>query len=308
MANHPNPQGQRQFGPTTVGGGKLFPRADRATNSATFDIVDQPVVFVASSLPPGLEVVFEVSADRIGWTQWRVLGQLVTLSADNPVHVISIPGAYRLSLMTRQTGLPWAGVLQPAVAAYPASTTQSAKMPLLSGVGGTGSTTALPILESGVAPNGDQRIRVVVGTYQSDWVVVNGKSVISQPPGPPPPPPPPPAIINPVLNVTVSPNGGNAPTIVTFDASTSTGLQAGRTLSVVFGDGSSVAPQSNLQVQHSYTTAGMRTWSLTLTNPDGGTSTVTGSFTIAAAATPPPPAPAPNYVAPGYVATGYFVA
>lgn len=94
----------------------------------------------------------------------------------------------------------------------------------------------------------------------------------------------------PVLVLTVTPNSGPGPLSVTFDASASTGVVVGATFALVYGDGASTAPQSLLSLGHNYV-AGVatRTYTGTLTNPDGQFSVVTGSISITAAAPPPNP-------------------
>ena len=106
--------------------------------------------------------------------------------------------------------------------------------------------------------------------------------------GPPPPPPPPPPVNEPpVAAVAVSPQVGEAPLPVTFDATASS--DADGTIvswSWDFGDGSIGA---GAIIAHEYADPGVYTATLTITDDDGGTATTTVQVTATDPTPPPPP-------------------
>src|SRR5664279_5693445 len=110
----------------------------------------------------------------------------------------------------------------------------------------------------------------------------------------PPPAQPPTAALG------ATPTGGQAPTVVTANASASTDPQ-GQTLSYAydFGDGTAIAAQPGATATHTYQSAGTFTVTVTVTNTSGLTSTAHATITI----TSPPPPINPAYV--GQIATNY---
>ena len=110
----------------------------------------------------------------------------------------------------------------------------------------------------------------------------------------PPPAQPPTAALG------ATPTGGQAPTVVTANASASTDPQ-GQTLSYAydFGDGTAIAAQPGATATHTYQSAGTFTVTVTVTNTSGLTSTAQATITI----TSPPPPINPAYV--GQIATNY---
>src|SRR5450631_2144601 len=113
-----------------------------------------------------------------------------------------------------------------------------------------------------------------------------------QPTSPPPLQPPAPAL-------SATPTGGQAPTLVTANASASLDPQ-GQTLSYAFhfGDGTTIGAQAGATATHTYASAGAFTLTGTVTNTSGLASTAHATITITAAAAPPP-----AYVSP--IATNY---
>jgi parallel beta-helix repeat protein len=101
----------------------------------------------------------------------------------------------------------------------------------------------------------------------------------------PPPAQPPTAALG------ATPTGGQAPTVVTANASASTDPQ-GQTLSYAydFGDGTAIAAQPGATATHTYQSAGTFTVTVTVTNTSGLTSTAQATITI----TSPPPAQPPT--------------
>ena len=110
----------------------------------------------------------------------------------------------------------------------------------------------------------------------------------------------PPPAQPPTAALSATPTGGQAPTVVTANASASTDPQ-GQTLSYAydFGDGTTIAAQPGTTATHTYQSAGTFTVTVTVTNTSGLTSTAHATITI----TSPPPPINPAYV--GQIATNY---
>ena len=110
----------------------------------------------------------------------------------------------------------------------------------------------------------------------------------------------PPPAQPPTAALSATPTGGQAPTVVTANASASTDPQ-GQTLSYAydFGDGTAIAAQPGATATHTYQSAGTFTVTVTVTNTSGLTSTAHATITI----TSPPPPINPAYV--GQIATNY---
>ena len=110
----------------------------------------------------------------------------------------------------------------------------------------------------------------------------------------------PPPAQPPTAALSATPTGGQAPTVVTANASASTDPQ-GQTLSYAydFGDGTAIAAQPGATATHTYQSAGTFTVTVTVTNTSGLTSTAQATITI----TSPPPPINPAYV--GQIATNY---
>ena len=103
----------------------------------------------------------------------------------------------------------------------------------------------------------------------------------------------------PTATLSATPTGGQAPTVVTANASASSD-PAGQTLSYAydFGDGTTIAAQPGASATHTYQSAGTFTVTVTVTNTSGLSSTAQATVTI----TSPPPVN-PVYV--GQIATNY---
>ena len=110
----------------------------------------------------------------------------------------------------------------------------------------------------------------------------------------------PPAAQPPTAALSATPTGGQAPTVVTANASASTDPQ-GQTLSYAydFGDGTTIAAQPGATATHTYQSAGTFTVTVTVTNTSALTSSAHATVTITA----PPPPINPAYV--GQIATNY---
>jgi parallel beta-helix repeat protein len=110
----------------------------------------------------------------------------------------------------------------------------------------------------------------------------------------------PPPAQPPTAALSATPTGGQAPTVVTANASASTDPQ-GQTLSYAydFGDGTTIAAQPGATATHTYQSAGTFTVTLTVTNTSALTSSAHTTVTI----TSPPPPINPAYV--GQIATNY---
>lgn len=118
-----NPKTQQHFERDRDGQYVLFPRSDGLNASHIVDVTNQPYVFVASGLPLNVAAKFQISSDRVGWTDWKIHGEQVELSEDHPLQWINIAGQVRLALYDRVTCTPYIGVVQPSITCYPSTTT-----------------------------------------------------------------------------------------------------------------------------------------------------------------------------------------
>lgn len=115
-----SPGGQGHFEKDADNQHILFP--SKTATSHIVDITSQPVTFIATGFPAGVFGRLQISTDRVQWSDWRVHGKYVELSAENTMQWINFSGNYRITLVD-VNGQPYQGAVQPRIVWYPATTT-----------------------------------------------------------------------------------------------------------------------------------------------------------------------------------------
>jgi hypothetical protein len=117
-----NPGSQQHFERDRDGKNVLFPQRAHTGQSHIVDIGAQPVTFMASGFPAGVIAKFQVAADRQTWSDWKIHGKQVLLSAEHTVQWVNFTGQYRLVLVD-SAGAAYTNITQPNISWYPATTT-----------------------------------------------------------------------------------------------------------------------------------------------------------------------------------------
>jgi hypothetical protein len=101
-----------------------FPTRDGGNKSHVITVADQPIVIRSADYPAGIAAKFQITPDggRL-WTDWKVHGQQVLVSENNPFQWISFSGQYRLVLIDEATGAEYAGQAQPLVTFFASTQT-----------------------------------------------------------------------------------------------------------------------------------------------------------------------------------------
>jgi hypothetical protein len=162
-----NVGGQQHFEADRENSNRLFPRRDLGAQSGIVDLVDQPMTFIMSGGLQGIRAKFQISADRVTWTDWKIHGKQVELSNEHPLQWINFAGHYRLVLTDANDSIAQLA-LQPTVVYYASTTTHERNWALV------GSNARTNVLETDDQLNitGIFRIRSIVDGVPSEWITV----------------------------------------------------------------------------------------------------------------------------------------
>lgn len=110
----------------------IFPTRDGGNKSHIITVAEQPIIVRSAEYPSGIAAKFQLTPDSgKTWADWKIHGQQVLVSENNPFQWISFSGQYRLILIDAATGAEYAGQAQPLVTFFAATNTHEHQWPLV---------------------------------------------------------------------------------------------------------------------------------------------------------------------------------
>jgi hypothetical protein len=110
----------------------IFPTRDGGNKSHVITVDAQPIVVRSAEYPGGIAAKFQITPDGgRTWADWKVHGQQVLVSANNPFQWVSFSGQYRFVLIDEATGAEYAGQAQPLITFFASTQTHEHQWPLV---------------------------------------------------------------------------------------------------------------------------------------------------------------------------------